>query len=211
MRGSCFGLRSPCWPLQVSLFLLLSPGNISLSIRRFALASLKCRCLIDLTIRQHPKIPNPEQTCSLLSWLMYTFMDSVIFNAYRSPDLIYEDIPPLADSDYAGHLKKQSFRVRRVPPTGLLRLNVYFVVSRPHYCCQAQKRVLFSALDISKGFCHIIYPSHTTSRSGFRDPDRHQKSSRVGIPSYQSLSCNEYPIGTLKTKMWMPLSNLQSG
>lgn len=184
-RGSCFGLRSPCWPLQVSLSLLLFPGNIFLSIRRFVPASMKCRCLIDLTVLQHPKTPNPEQTCSLLSWLMYTFMDPVIFNAYRSPDLIYEDIPPLADSDYAGHLKEQSFRVRRFAPTGILRCNACFVVSRPHYCRQAQKRVLFLALDISKRFRHINYPSHTTSCPGFCDPNRYQKPSRVSVLSYR--------------------------
>ncbi|KAF8682983.1 P-loop containing nucleoside triphosphate hydrolase protein [Rhizoctonia solani] len=53
--------------------------------------------------------PNPEQTASLISLLLYQFMDPLVWTAYRVPKLEYEQLPPLADYDRASHLKERSF------------------------------------------------------------------------------------------------------
>ncbi|KAI0329604.1 multidrug resistance-associated ABC transporter [Cubamyces sp. BRFM 1775] len=53
--------------------------------------------------------PNPEQTASLFSMSIYTFLDGIIFKAYRMPHLPWEELPPLADYDYAKNLVKRSF------------------------------------------------------------------------------------------------------
>lgn len=64
---------------------------------------------------QHPTIPSPEQTCSWLSRLVYSFMDPVIIKALRRPNLPYEDLPPLADYDDAEYLTKRSLQVGSCP------------------------------------------------------------------------------------------------
>ncbi|KAI0371499.1 multidrug resistance-associated ABC transporter [Pilatotrama ljubarskyi] len=60
-----------------------------------------------------PKDPmpevNPEQTASIISMSIYAFLDGIIFKAYRMPHLPWEELPPLADYDYAKNLVKRSF------------------------------------------------------------------------------------------------------
>ncbi|RPD81341.1 multidrug resistance-associated ABC transporter [Lentinus tigrinus ALCF2SS1-7] len=61
-----------------------------------------------------PKEPapevNPEQTASILSIAVYTFLDGIIWKAYKVPHLPLEELPPLADYDYAKNLVKRAFR-----------------------------------------------------------------------------------------------------
>ncbi|KAJ7646982.1 P-loop containing nucleoside triphosphate hydrolase protein [Roridomyces roridus] len=54
--------------------------------------------------------PNPEQTASILSLVLYFFLDKIVFLAYRIPHLKLDQLPPLADYDYAQYLKTTSFR-----------------------------------------------------------------------------------------------------
>ncbi|KAJ7233850.1 P-loop containing nucleoside triphosphate hydrolase protein [Mycena haematopus] len=54
-------------------------------------------------------VPNAEQTASILSLVLYFFLDPVISLAYRLPHLPLEMLPPLADYDHAQHLKTRSF------------------------------------------------------------------------------------------------------
>ncbi|KAF8898485.1 hypothetical protein BD779DRAFT_1607278 [Infundibulicybe gibba] len=53
--------------------------------------------------------PNPEQTASLVSLVVYAFLDPIIFLAYRIPHLSHDQLPPLADYDYAKFLRTKSF------------------------------------------------------------------------------------------------------
>ncbi|KAH9028057.1 hypothetical protein EDB83DRAFT_2543807 [Lactarius deliciosus] len=61
-----------------------------------------------------PKDPqqviNPEQTASLLSMMLYTFLDPIVFLAYRVPHLSHDMLPPLADYDYTRNLVQRSFK-----------------------------------------------------------------------------------------------------
>ncbi|KAI0260093.1 hypothetical protein BC834DRAFT_1028685 [Gloeopeniophorella convolvens] len=61
-----------------------------------------------------PKDPqsalNPEQTASILSLSMYSFLDPIVFQAYRVPHLSHDMLPPLADYDYTKNLVKRSFK-----------------------------------------------------------------------------------------------------
>jgi hypothetical protein len=54
---------------------------------------------------------NPEQTASILSLALYSFLDPIIFLAYRIPHLKFEQLPPLCDYDYAENLKARAFPV----------------------------------------------------------------------------------------------------
>ncbi|KAF5368905.1 hypothetical protein D9758_002958 [Tetrapyrgos nigripes] len=78
---------------------------------------------------QHPKEPSPEQTASLLSLLLYTFLDSVIVKAYRSPHLPYEGLFPLPDTDHIEYLKARYFR-HIDPATGVKRRNLFWSLMR---------------------------------------------------------------------------------
>ncbi|KAF8883972.1 hypothetical protein BD779DRAFT_1787388 [Infundibulicybe gibba] len=53
--------------------------------------------------------PNPEQTASLISLIVYAFLDPIIFLAYRIPHLSHDQLPPLADYDDAKFIKMKSF------------------------------------------------------------------------------------------------------
>ncbi|KAJ7754435.1 multidrug resistance-associated ABC transporter [Mycena metata] len=54
-------------------------------------------------------VPNPEQTTSLLSLVLYSFLDPLIFLANRTPHLDFNQLPPLADYDHAENLKAKAF------------------------------------------------------------------------------------------------------
>lgn len=54
--------------------------------------------------------PNSEQTTPLLSLVLYSFLDSIIWKAYRIPHLPADRLPPLADYDRAKELRKRSFK-----------------------------------------------------------------------------------------------------
>ncbi|KAJ7455115.1 hypothetical protein FB451DRAFT_1516746 [Mycena latifolia] len=53
--------------------------------------------------------PNAEQTASPLSLIIFSFLDPVVWTAYKLPHLPYDLLPPLADTDYSENLKKRGF------------------------------------------------------------------------------------------------------
>ena len=53
--------------------------------------------------------PAPEQTASLLSFLLFSFLDSLVWAGYRTKHLAYDRLPPLADYDRASWLKQRAF------------------------------------------------------------------------------------------------------
>ncbi|EIM92492.1 uncharacterized protein STEHIDRAFT_127305 [Stereum hirsutum FP-91666 SS1] len=60
-----------------------------------------------------PKEPTPEppaeQTASIFSMAIYSFLDPTVFLAYRIPHLSFNQLPPLADYDHAKNLVNMSF------------------------------------------------------------------------------------------------------
>ncbi|KAI0291829.1 hypothetical protein BC826DRAFT_1105763 [Russula brevipes] len=53
---------------------------------------------------------NPEQTASVLSMALYTFLDHIVFLTNRVPHLSHDMLPPLADYDYTKYLVRRSFK-----------------------------------------------------------------------------------------------------
>lgn len=45
--------------------------------------------------------------------MIYSFLDPIVFLAYRIPHLSHDLLPPLADYDHAHQLKAKSFPVRK--------------------------------------------------------------------------------------------------
>jgi len=56
--------------------------------------------------------PNPEQTASIFSMMTYTYLDAIIFSAYKVPHLPVDQLPPLADFDSAKYQTEKAFPVR---------------------------------------------------------------------------------------------------
>ncbi|KEP49369.1 ABC transporter [Rhizoctonia solani 123E] len=67
------------------------------------------RVYVPIDPKNPSDIPNPEQTASLISFMLYNFLDPLIWTAYRTRKLEYEQLPPLADYDRASYLKQRSF------------------------------------------------------------------------------------------------------
>ena len=57
-------------------------------------------------------MPNPEQTASILSLVVYSFLDPLVFEAYRVPHLSHERLPAIADYDHTEYLREKTFPVR---------------------------------------------------------------------------------------------------
>ncbi|GJE99674.1 multidrug resistance-associated ABC transporter [Phanerochaete sordida] len=53
--------------------------------------------------------PSPEQTTSAVSLIIWTFLDPLVWRAYRVPHLSHDQLPPLADYDEAEYLIQQNF------------------------------------------------------------------------------------------------------
>ncbi|KAJ7807314.1 hypothetical protein B0H14DRAFT_3483418 [Mycena olivaceomarginata] len=58
---------------------------------------------------KHPTEPNPEQTASLFSLVLYFFLDPIIFLGYSVPHLKFDQLPPLSDYDYIENLKQRAW------------------------------------------------------------------------------------------------------
>ncbi|KDQ56808.1 hypothetical protein JAAARDRAFT_36283 [Jaapia argillacea MUCL 33604] len=59
---------------------------------------------------KEPMETNPEQTASILSLALYSFLDPVVYTAYKVPHLKHEQLPALSDYDHAKNLVKRSFK-----------------------------------------------------------------------------------------------------
>ncbi|KAF9469444.1 P-loop containing nucleoside triphosphate hydrolase protein [Collybia nuda] len=60
-------------------------------------------------IESDPMTPNPEQTASPLSLLLFSFLDATVWKAYRVSHLPLAELPPLADSDHSKNLVRTAF------------------------------------------------------------------------------------------------------
>ena len=58
------------------------------------------------------KVPNPEQTASILSLVSYSFLDPLVFEAYKVPHLSHERLSTIADYDRTEHVREKAFPVR---------------------------------------------------------------------------------------------------
>ncbi|KZT60648.1 P-loop containing nucleoside triphosphate hydrolase protein, partial [Calocera cornea HHB12733] len=52
--------------------------------------------------------PAPEQTASIFSFLFFFFLEPIIFAAWRIPQLPYDELPPLPDSDWSDNLRARA-------------------------------------------------------------------------------------------------------
>ncbi|KAG6827484.1 hypothetical protein H0H92_011587 [Tricholoma furcatifolium] len=96
-------------PLDASEGAILWAKICLLVVISVAIPLLVPRQYIPVDPKNPMEIPNPEQTASLLSLVVYSFLDPIVFLAYKIPHLSHDQLPPLADYDYAKQLRARSF------------------------------------------------------------------------------------------------------
>jgi hypothetical protein len=83
--------------------------------------------------------------------MLYNFLDHIVWAAYRSPKLEYEQLPPLADYDRASYLKQRSFDeldpLRRAKQRHLFWGLI--VVFWKEYCIMAAMLVIRVGLEVN--------------------------------------------------------------
>jgi ABC-type multidrug transport system fused ATPase/permease subunit len=51
-------------------------------------------------------VPHPEQTVPLINFIFYMFLDKLIWKAWKTPALPYDELPPMTDYDRSAYLAK---------------------------------------------------------------------------------------------------------
>ncbi|KAF5377185.1 hypothetical protein D9615_006331 [Tricholomella constricta] len=96
-------------PLDIAEGQILWTKISVLAVTSIAIPLLVPRQYTPVDHRSPMAVPNPEQTASLLSLMIFSFLDPIVFLAYRVPHLSHDQLPPLSDYDYAQVLKAKSF------------------------------------------------------------------------------------------------------
>ncbi|OCH90238.1 hypothetical protein OBBRIDRAFT_812797 [Obba rivulosa] len=103
------------WPLATYTLTPVDAAEGWLLWIKFALLSVAAVVVPLLSPRRHVSInpkslaePNPEQTASLLSMALFSYVDSMIAKAQGRVHLPLDEMPPTADYDMAEHLAKKS-------------------------------------------------------------------------------------------------------
>ncbi|KAG5220339.1 Karyopherin transporter [Salix suchowensis] len=67
------------------------------------------RAYIPINPDDPSEVPAPEQVCSIFSFFIWSFLDPVVFLAYRNSHLTRDQLPILADSNKAVNLRAKIF------------------------------------------------------------------------------------------------------
>ncbi|KAJ7093000.1 hypothetical protein B0H15DRAFT_972793 [Mycena belliarum] len=103
-------LATYTWPVQdAAEGPLLSAKLVALALAAVVIPLLTPQAYVPVDPANPMPKPNAEQVASPLSLLLFSFLDPVVAMAYRLPHLPLELLPPLADTDDSGNLKKRSF------------------------------------------------------------------------------------------------------
>ncbi|QRW00074.1 ABC transporter transmembrane region [Ceratobasidium sp. AG-Ba] len=124
---------------------------------------------------KNPATANPEQTASLISFLSFSFMDSLVWGAYRVPKIEYEQLPPLADYDQAAYLRERSFDeldpLRRSMKEKRHLFWGLMLVFRKEYCMMAASITFRALMEFAAplGIRYLLlYFEHPTEPGFFR-------------------------------------------
>ncbi|KZS93246.1 P-loop containing nucleoside triphosphate hydrolase protein [Sistotremastrum niveocremeum HHB9708] len=84
---------------------------------------------IPLDPKNPQETPNKEQTASPISFMTFSFLDEIVFKAYRMPHLSWNLLPPLCDYDKSEYLAQRSFKYL-YPANGAKRRHLFFSLMR---------------------------------------------------------------------------------
>ncbi|VDB97890.1 unnamed protein product [Peniophora sp. CBMAI 1063] len=155
-----YGLRN-VWPLMTYTLQPVDEGAGALLWVKIALLAVAGIVIPLIVPRQYVPVdpknpsaePNPEQTCSLLSLLTYSFLDKPIFAVYNNPLLASETLPEIADYDRTVHLVDRSFKYMDVF-SGAPRQHMFFALMRVFRA----EYVILSLLMIMRACTYLLAP-----------------------------------------------------
>ncbi|VDC06815.1 unnamed protein product [Peniophora sp. CBMAI 1063] len=105
------------WPLMTfplspadALDALLWPKVVLVFFTGVFIPLCQPRQYVPLNPTKPQEAVNPEQTASVLSLTTYTFLDDIVFRAYRMPHFPFEQLPPLCDYDRTEELVPRTFK-----------------------------------------------------------------------------------------------------
>ncbi|KAF7369374.1 ATP-binding cassette transporter [Mycena venus] len=97
-------------PLDLSEGWILWGKVIALLVAGVVVPLFIPRLYIPVDPKNPMPVPNPEQTASIMSAIMYSFLDPIVFLGSRVPHLTSDQLPVLADYDYSANLKARNFK-----------------------------------------------------------------------------------------------------
>ncbi|KAJ7286214.1 hypothetical protein C8J57DRAFT_1446843 [Mycena rebaudengoi] len=97
-------------PLDIDEGWILWAKMITLCIAAAIVPLFIPRQYIPVDPKNPMAVPNPEQTASIVSLMLYFFLDPIVYLGYRVPHLSHDQLPPLCDYDYSSHLKAKNFK-----------------------------------------------------------------------------------------------------
>ncbi|OJT09188.1 ATP-binding cassette transporter abc4, partial [Trametes pubescens] len=113
----CIYMYRDVWPLATVTIYPADLAEGKILWAKIALLSLGGVVIPLLTPRQYSPVRSkheqvelaPEQTASILSLLVFGYLEFIVWRAWRASRLTYEALPPLPDYDYLTNLRHQSF------------------------------------------------------------------------------------------------------
>ncbi|KAJ7082396.1 P-loop containing nucleoside triphosphate hydrolase protein [Mycena belliarum] len=127
-----FPLATYTWPVEDAAEGPLLAGKlILLTFAAIILPLVTPRTYTPVDPQNPMPEPNAEQTASLLSLIMFSFLDPLVWTAYKAPQLPFEAFPPLADTDDARNLRTQAFP-NIDPFSGARRRHLFFGILKTY-------------------------------------------------------------------------------
>jgi len=97
-------------PLDIPVDRLFWPKFVILTIVGVVTPLLVPNPYIPVDPNYPSEEPAPEQTASLLSFMLFSFLDRLVWTGYHTTHLAYDLLPPMADYDRASWLKQRAFK-----------------------------------------------------------------------------------------------------
>lgn len=153
-------------------------------------------------------IPAPEQTASIISLVLWFFLDPIVFKAYRIPHLSHDQLPPIADYDQGKNLVKTGFP-HLDPFTGSKKRHIFFglmhvyrmlqfcVFFAPRLTMLFRRRVYYTSLYASASGPGITCKSyrHQSAIEVSRDARRRCCCEALGLDHLAVLGTNLWDLG----------------
>ncbi|KZS96558.1 P-loop containing nucleoside triphosphate hydrolase protein, partial [Sistotremastrum niveocremeum HHB9708] len=117
---------------------------------------------------ENPIPPTASQTSSYISLASFSYLDSTIFKAYKSPSLTIDQLPSLSDDDRAEYLEQSAFRTLDPVRSGKRHWSFLFAV----FLYFKKQYAIMSLLSIIEAINEFAGPIATNRILAYLEGDR---------------------------------------